>query len=408
MERESAEKDIFMPADILLPSCCEMEKWSVIACDQFSSEREYWERAAGFTGAAPSTLNLVLPEVYLGGPVTERIKKIHDAMEEYSSGGILGEIGDSFIYIERTLQGGGLRRGLVGVVDLEEYEFSGKKAAILAREGTAPERLPVRIDIRRGATLELPHIMAFIDDIDETVIEPLTEKAAELPLLYDFDMMEGGGHIRGMRVSGKDAGGVMNALRALRSKNSTLLVIGDGNHALAAAKAWWDELKQGLSGTDRQNHPARKALLEINNVYERSIVFEAIHRVVFGADAEDFAGALRKAAPEGDDYFFEWFSSGSSGAVGVSASCIGDALTSVRDFLDDYITSNGCALDYIHGDETVKRLSQADGAVGLLFPAMDKRELFATVTSKGVFPKKSFSVGRAVDKRYYLECRRIR
>lgn len=402
------ENGYFVPADILLPESALLEKWSVIACDQFSSERDYWERVRETVSGAPSTLSLIIPEVYLGEPLEDRTRNIYEAMEEYTRSGILKEYANSFVYVERTLQDGSIRRGLIGAADLEEYEFSGENAAILASEGTAMERLPARILVRREAKLELPHIMSFIDDFGETVIEPLTEKSDKLPLLYDFELMEGGGRIRGMQVSGMDAQQVMDALRALRKKSGACIVIGDGNHSLAAAKVFWDELKQGLSEEEREKHPARRALLEINNVYEKTIIFEAIHRMIFNVDAVDFIAKLEKATPAGKDYSFEWHTYGKSGTFGVSASCIGDALMLMREFIDDYIEKNGCTIDYIHGAETVKRLSQFENRLGLILPAMDKSELFGTVSAKGVFPKKSFSVGRAEDKRYYLECRALR
>ena len=397
-----------MPADILLPAGVSMEKWSVIACDQFSSERDYWERVAGTVKGEPSTLNMMIPEVFLGECDAEREQGVRDAMEDYADRGLFEEYCDSFVYVERTLEDGSVRRGLVGAVDLEEYEFSGDEAAILASEGTTLERLPMRISIRRRARYELPHIMAFIDDKGKTVIEPLTEKAGALPVLYDFELMEGGGRVRGMRVTGSESEGVMSALRALGGKSKTLIVIGDGNHSLAAAKVYWDEIKKDISAEDREHHPARKALIEINNVYEPSIIFEAIHRVLFGVDPADFVASFRNAMPPGAGYLFQWFSGGKCGDIGVSANCIGDALVVFRDFLDDYIKSKGCSVDYIHGAETVKRLSGPERRVGLLLPAMEKSELFATVTAQGVFPKKSFSVGRARDKRYYLECRSIK
>jgi len=391
-----------------LPTGVSLEKWSVIACDQFSSERDYWERVNAYVGGEPSTLRLIIPEVYLDEPVTERENGIINAMEEYTAGGIFTQYKDSFVYVERTLQDGSVRHGLIGAVDLDDYEFSGEKAAIVASEGTVRERLPVRIGIRRRAAVELPHIMSFIDDSEKTVIEPLAMIADTLPLLYDFDLMEGGGRVRGRLVSGKDAEQAVDALQRLYDSNDTLIVIGDGNHSLAAAKVFWDELKQGLSETERRDHPAGKALLEINNVYEDSIVFEAIHRMIFGVDAACFINELKAAMPEGNDYYIKWYSRGDSGDVGVSASCIGDALSSLGAFLDEYTDLNACGIDYVHGEETVKRLSQDENRVGLILPAMEKSELFGTVTSKGVFPKKSFSVGRAKDKRYYLECRRVK
>lgn len=399
---------IFTPADILLPVGVSMEKWSVIACDQFSSERDYWERVNKYVGKAPSSLNLIIPEVYLNEPIEDRERKLTAAMEDYTAAGVFNEYKESFIYVERTLQDGNIRRGLIGAVDLEEYEFSGDKAAILASEDTTRDRLPVRIQIRRGALMEIPHIMSFIDDIHETVIEPLTRKAGKLPLLYDFDLMEGGGRVRGMRVADSDAAAVIDALNALRVENNTVIVVGDGNHSLAAAKVYWDEIKRELSEAERQYHPARKALLEVNNVYDKAIIFEAIHRMIYSVDAADFVSELESAMPAGSDYEFKWFSLGNSGTVGVAASCIGDALTLMRAFLDDYIDRKKCVIDYIHGEETVKRLSQDENRIGLVLPAMDKSQLFATVMTRGVFPKKSFSVGRSRDKRYYLECRKIR
>ena len=403
-------KDIFMPTDILLPDGVDLEKWSVIACDQFSSERDYWERVREKTGGGPSTLNMIIPEVYLGdfdeGSGAGSICAAMDACFEL---GLFREVQDSFIYVQRTLQGGQVRHGLVGAVDLERYDFSGGEAAILASEGTIQDRLPVRIGVRRAASLELPHIMAFINDKEAGVIEPLGENADSLPLLYDFDLMEGGGRIRGMRVHGKKADGVTSALRALGEKSRTLIVIGDGNHSLAAAKVFWDEIKQGMSEALRENHPARLALLEVNNIYDPAIEIEAIHRVFFGDGCDDFIKSLEKSLSSTEPgYEFTWVSGGESGVFSVSADCIGGALAGVQKFIDDHAGRAGCRVDYIHGAETVKRLARGVNCAGLIMPAIVKSELFATVTAGEVFPKKSFSVGRAADKRYYLECRGIR
>ena len=401
-------KDVFTPADILIPEGISMENWSVIACDQFSSERDYWERVRGRVADAPSTFNMITPEAYLEDIDGEKeIEKIRDAMESYLVSGILREVKDSFVYVERTQSDGRVRRGLVGAVDLEDYDFSGKRAAILASEGTVLERLPARIGIRRAAWIELPHIMSFIDDRDATVIEPLSKLAGELPLLYDFTLMEGGGNVRGMRVTGKDAETIMDAMRALYEKNDVLMVIGDGNHSLAAAKVYWDELKQGLSEAEKETHPSRRALLEVNNVYDNAICFEAIHRVIFDVEPAEFVSALAEATPRGADYELRWVSKGKSGAIGVGAGCIGDMLTFLQAFLDGYISQTGCRVDYIHGADTVERLAGEERRLGLILPAMDKSELFTTVATRGVFPKKSFSVGHARDKRYYLECRSI-
>ena len=402
------DKNIFTPADILLPEGISPEKWSVIACDQFSSERDYWERARLMVAGEPSTLKMIIPEAYLEETDEEQaIGNIRAAMDDYISCGVLREVKDSFIYVERTQPDGRVRRGIVGTIDLEEYEFSRACAAILASEGTVLDRLPARIRIRRAARLELPHIMAFINDADATVIEPLSSMAGDLPLLYDFTLMEGGGSIRGMQVAGDAAQSVMEALRALRGDNSMLMVVGDGNHSLAGAKVYWDELKLSLSAEEQESHPARRALLEVNNVYDPAISFEAIHRVVFDAPPLEVLKDFEAAMPQGSDYELRWIVKGRSGLIGVKADCIGSMISSVQVFLDEYVKRAGCRVDYIHGEDSLSRLVEEEDGFGLILPAMDKSDLFATVAASGVFPKKSFSVGHARDKRYYLECRDI-
>ena len=400
--------DVFTPAEILLPSNDLMNLWSVIACDQFSSEREYWQSVRSQIGDAPSTLNMIIPEAYLGEIDEEAaIEKICASMDEYVSQGILREITSSFVYVERTLGDGSVRKGIVGAVDLEEYEFRGTDAAILASEATVLDRLPARIRIRRAAQLEIPHIMAFIDDVDATIIEPLAGKTDSLPQLYNFKLMESGGYIAGWQVTGTYAESVMNAIRVLQTKNRTLIVIGDGNHSLASAKVFWDEIKQSLNPEERETHPARRALLEINNVYDPSIVFEAIHRVAFGIDPTDFETAFKEAMPAGGNYELRWVAGSRGGTVGIYADCIGDVVKTVQSFLDDIIERKGCTIDYVHDEDSVIKLGSKPDCAGIILPAMDKSDLFDTVTTKGIFPKKSFSVGHARDKRYYLECRKI-
>ena len=417
--------EIFSPANILLPAAdVEPEAWSVIACDQFSSEREYWERVSGKVGEKPSTLNMIIPEAYLEQvDEAKEIRKISGFMNEYVKKGVLREVEDSFIYVERTLADGRVRKGLVGAVDLEEYDFSGGDAAVLASEGTALDRLPPRIRVRREALLELPHIMTFIADKEASVIEPLAAKAGSLPLLYDFELMEGGGRLKGMRVCGGDAREVMAALNALHEKSGSLdmrngasshlatrrclMIMGDGNHSLAAAKTYWDELKQSLSAGERENHPARRALLEVNNVYDDAISFEAIHRVIFDIDADDFAAAFAKAIKAGDDYALRLIRAGSETTVNASAGCIGDIIGKVQSFLDDYLSKKGGRIDYIHGSETAAKIAEENGCAAIILPSMNKSDFFDTVSARGIFPRKAFSVGHARDKRYYMECRRI-
>ena len=401
-------KDIFEIADILLPHGAHVEKWSVIACDQFSSEKEYWERVRALVGEEPSTLDMIIPEAYLEEiDESEELSKISSAMADVIKRGVLREIKDSFIYVERTQPDGRVRRGIVGTVDLEEYDFMGKASAIRASEGTILDRLPARVRVRRTAPLELPHILTFIDDVYKTVIEPISEITNRLPMLYSFDLMEGGGHIKGWQVTGDAADNVKAAMRSLHKKNDMLMVMGDGNHSLAAAKVYWDELKQNLCEDEKKKHPARRALLEVNNVYDAAIDFEAIHRVIFDTEPKDFVRSFEKALPSGDNYKIRWVTSGDSGEIGVKADCIGDMLVMMQDFVDEYIEKNGGVTDYIHGEDSTKKLAEQERAVGLILPSMDKSEFFETVSKSGVFPRKSFSVGHAKDKRYYLECRKI-
>ena len=402
-------KNVFTPTDILLPEGTSMEAWSVIACDQFSSEKEYWERVSRNVGDKPSTLNMIIPEAYLEEIDEEaEIAKISATMEEYVKNGVFRESKESFVYVERTQPDGRIRKGIVGAVDLDEYDFTGAPAAIKASEGTVLDRLPPRIRVREKALLELPHIITFIDDEGDTVIGPLSRKADSLPLLYDFGLMEGGGHIKGMKVTGADAEDVMAAMRELHKKHEMLMIMGDGNHSLAAAKAYWDELKKNLSESERVNHPARVALVELNNVYDTAISFEAIHRVLFNIDAKKFISEFEAASPRGADYTIQWTSNEGSGEIGIKAECIGDMLTIMQNFIDEYIKDTESIVDYIHGEESTTKLGNGERCVGLILPAMCKSDFFETIEKSGVFPRKSFSVGHAEDKRYYLECKKIR
>jgi len=401
-------KNIFTPTDILIPDGTPMEKWAVIACDQFSSEKDYWERAKENVGDAPSTLNMIIPEAYLEEIDEEKeIEKISAAMKGYINSGIFREINDSFVYVERTQPDGRIRKGIVGAVDLDEYDFACTTAAIRASEGTVLDRLPPRIRVRRAASLELPHIITFIDDKDATVVEPLGKMTDTLPLLYDFELMEGGGHIKGYKVTGEAAEKVMASMRTLNEKNEMLMIMGDGNHSLAAAKVYWDELKKSLSDSEKENHPARKALVELNNVYDPAISFEAIHRVLFNIDAEKFINEFEKAVPPGNDYTIHWTTRDKKGEIGIKAKCIGSMLTIMQEFIDKYIENTESIVDYIHGDESTTTLANGDRCLGLILPAMEKSDFFTTVETDGVFPRKSFSVGHAQDKRYYLECKKI-
>lgn len=414
------ETPAFVPADILLPQGVEMGKWSTIACDQFSSEPAYWARVEKFVGDAPSTLRMMLPEAWLeGADLSAWGEKIAGAMSGYQAGGVLKPLENSFIYIERTLTSGRVRRGLVGALDLEAYEYTkGTKAAVRASENTVIDRLPPRIAMRKAAPLELPHIMVLIDDPDKGVIEPLSQTCDRLETVYDFDLMEGGGHIRGHRVSGVAACDVQAQLQMLALKTrakygdrGALMIIGDGNHSLAAAKSCWDEIKGGLSDEERKNHPARFALVELTNLHDPSLEIEPIHRIVFDQSA-DLSEKFVQACPHaefgaGTGYHIGFLSKEEEGSITVSGLTIGQTIGALQEFLDAYVQENGGSIDYIHGDDSVRQLAGAEDCVGFFMPAVEKGDLFPSVIEGGVFPKKSFSMGHARDKRYYLEARAI-
>lgn len=401
-----------MPADILIPRVSDMTKWSVIACDQFSSERRYWERARRLTAGAPTTLDMIVPEAYLDETDAERsADAIRARMLDFLQSGFFLEFPDSMVYLERTLPDGVVRRGLVGAVDLESYDFTaGASAPVRASEKTVAERLPARIAVRRSAPLELSHVMAFIDDGERRVVEQFTGRVGDLEPLYDFDLLEGGGRVKGWRVAGDAARAVTRAVGDLASAAgaSPAVIIGDGNHSLAAAKRHWDEIKRG-GGRAGDKQPARYAMVELNNMRDDAVVLHAIHRVVFGASPDSLLGALGKALPPSASggIGFRWLHARGEGEYLTDLGGVGELFERLQDFLDGYAGETGCRMDYIHEEDTVRALVKS-GGVGFILPAMRKSEVFETIGRRGCFPKKSFSVGRARDKRYYLECRRIR
>ena len=400
----------FAPADIMVPTGISLEKWSVIACDQFTSEPEYWQRAQAFVGDSESTLNLIIPEAFLGNIDQEAAAgNIDKVMAEYLGKNIFKEYKKSFLFVRRTLPGGKTRFGLVGAVDLEYYDFrEDSKPLIRASEKTVVDRLPARIKVRKRAQIELPHIMALINDKTSLFFDEVSKIAEACETVYDFELMENGGHIDGRVLSGEEAGRIMDILAGALENQEIKVVIGDGNHSLAAAKVYWDELKQTLTEEERKSHPARYALLELNNVYAEAVEFHAIHRVVFCENAEALKNELSEKLQGGEDYHVTWISGDGEGTIGLSAACIGDMLDAFQGVLDAFAEKTDCEIDYIHGDDTVKSLVKQRGGMGFILPAMDKKDLFETVALRGVFPRKSFSIGHAHEKRYYLECRKIR
>ena len=421
------EKLGFYPADILLPKDCDMEKWAVVACDQFTSEPEYWEAVEKKVGDAPSTRRVILPEANLEDPnVDEYIADINACMDKYMADGIFETLKDSLIYIERNQSDGRVRHGLIGMVDLDTYDFTpGSGALIRATEGTVLERIPPRAKVRRNAPIELPHVMLLIDNPEKTVIEPLTAAASSMEVVYDFDLMQNGGHIKGYKLSAAQIDAVADALEGLTSDEAMkakynvsgvaplLFAVGDGNHSLATAKACYEEQKKGLTPEEYLKLPARYALVEVVNNHDDALQFEPIHRVVFDVDAEKMMAEFKKFYPEayegqGEGHTIAYNYADKKGFITVPNPSVQLAVGTLQAFIDSYLKEFGGKVDYIHGDEVTEELGAKPGNIGFKLPAMGKEQLFKTVMADGVLPRKTFSMGHAQDKRYYIEARKIR
>ncbi|MCI6606046.1 MAG: DUF1015 domain-containing protein [Clostridiales bacterium] len=410
----------FLPADILMPKTDSMEKWAVIACDQFTSDQAYWDRVRKNAEGAVSTINLILPEAELGTEKeAEHTAVINATMKRYMDEDVFTTYPNSFVYVERQLENGSIREGLVGMVDLDAYDYStGATSAIRATERTVAERIPPRQRVRRDAPIELPHILMLCDDHDKELIEPIGAKKDSLKKLYDFDLMEGGGHITGWLVEGKD---VDEFNKALADYTATVgekykglkgvpmvFAVGDGNHSLATAKSCYEELKKNHPGEDLSNHPARYALVELENIHDPAQVFEPIHRVIFKTDTEKLLAALQKDACAEGGFPVQWYTKDASGTVYLDRAKSELAVGVLQGFLDEYLKDNAGEIDYIHDDDALISLAKQDGAIGFLLPAMEKSQLFRGVIADGILPRKTFSMGHSREKRYYLEGRKIK
>ena len=420
-------KTAFSPANILLPRECGLTKWAVVACDQYTSQPEYWERVDKYVGDAPSTLRLILPESKLESDnVDQEIQKINHTMEQYMADGRLQELEDAMLLLERKLSNGKTRLGLLGKLDLEQYSYEkGSGTPIRATEGTVLSRIPPRMKVRRNAPIELPHVMLLIDDPEKTVIEPLTAAADKMESVYDFDLMENGGHIKGYKLSAAQIDAVADALTGLTSDEAMkskygvsgvaplLFAVGDGNHSLATAKACYEEQKKGKTPEEYLALPSRYALVEVVNNHDDALQFEPIHRVLFGVDHEKFMEEFKKFYPnahegKGEGHVIEVCWNGHDDFVTVPDPKVQLAVGTLQAFIDEYLKQFGGEVDYIHGDEVTRELGSKEGNMGFLLPAMGKEQLFKTVMADGVLPRKTFSMGHAQDKRYYVEARKIR
>ena len=415
----------FKAGNILIPKNIDMSKWSVVACDQYTSEPDYWNEVKSIVGDSPSTLNLTLPEIYLeDSDVDERIKNINESMKKMLEDGIFTEYKDSMIYLERTQSDGKVREGVIGIVDLEDYSYEkGSQTLIRATEKTVIERIPPRMKVRENAELELPHIMILIDDESKTIIENLKKEVKQTDVVYDFDLMQNGGHIKGYKLNDESINEIINKLGHLadkeyfeekygvKDKGVLLFAMGDGNHSLATAKACYEKLKETMSEEEYLNHPARYALVELVNLHSEALEFEAIHRVLFDVDVDDLINSLNdyyEINEEGNGQKFELITKNMDKVLYISNPKSNIPVGSIQIFLDEYLQDHNGKIDYIHGEDVTKELGSKEGNVGIVFDSMSKNDLFKTVILDGVLPRKTFSMGHSNDKRFYLEARKIK
>ncbi len=401
----------FISADILLPKSADMTKWSVVACDQYTSEPEYWNRVERYVGNFPSTLRLTLPEIYLEQEgVEDRIAAINKNIDTYLANGVFAEYKDSMILLERTQNDGKVRLGLVGAIDLEAYDYKpGSNSLVRATEATVASRIPPRLKIRENAAAEFPHIMILIDDPDNTVIEPLMGNCGRA--IYDFEMMEKGGHARGYLLGEEQQAQVDSALARLKEKREMLFAMGDGNHSLATAKEHYERLKRENPDKDLSDHPARYALCELVNLHSPALEFDAIHRIVTGINRSDIIADMFKTlkiSEESDRQGFWLHFGGQRIRVFIRKPKAKLTVGSLQQYLDEYVFLHGGKMDYIHGKDVLAELAKAPDAVGFELEPMEKSELFEAVMADGALPRKTFSMGHAWDKRYYLEGKKIK
>ncbi len=412
---QNQDVNCFSAADVLLPSKADLQRWAVIACDQFTSQPEYWHIVEEKTAGIPSSYHLILPEAELKYDCSERIEKIHNTMLKYLEEKIFQVYSDCFIFTERELSNGSVRRGLIGKVDLEQYDYSeGAALKVRATERTVAERIPPRMKIRKEAALELPHILLLCNDERHQLIEPFSHMKTQMPKLYDFELMMSGGHVSGWLISGELKDSLEKRLAEYEhyeseryTDNQLVYAVGDGNHSLATAKACYEELKRNDPETDFSGHPARYVLCELNNIRDENLVLEPIHRIVKNCDTKALINDLMSGLNAPNGVKIPWVSAGRKGAVTVSRHSGSIPLAALQMFLDDWLQSHDGELDYIHGTNALRELEKTPNCIGFRLPPIDKEKVFEEISANGVLPRKSFSLGEAEDKRYYLEARKI-
>ncbi len=417
--------------EVLMPSKeIDLSLWSVIACDQYSSDETYWEKMAAAVGETPSTLNLILPECYLKS-TEKKIPAINKTMTEYLKKSILQSKGEGFVAIERSTPWTKSRKGLLVMLDLEQYSYEeGASPLVRPTEKTILDRLPVRAEIRKEATLDLPHILVLFDDPNDTIfkrVEEFKKTNREKPL-YDFDLCDDAGHLNGLLINDeKTLSDLGDLFLQLKANKETFLAVGDGNHSLGAAKQLWEKVKKS-GGSEVMDHPARWALVELENIHDSGVNFHAIHRILFDVDSEDFLKSLSEIPSftleplSGDQKLFEVVGKeryGKEAILGIQCGEKKYRLTLKHDeeqlcaeglhrFLDPWLEKNPTTeIDYIHGDEPFEELTKGGNNIGFYLPFLDKNLFFDHLAKKGVTPRKTFSLGEAEEKRYYLESRKL-
>ncbi len=397
-------KRCFKSADILLPKTNEMEKWSVIACDQHTSDLGYWNAVRAFVDKSASTLNFILPEAELSAATDATITAINDNMYAAIENEAFITHNNAYIYVERTLVDGSIRQGIVGMVDLEYYHyFYGENVKLCATEETVLERIPPRAKIRRNAPLEFSHIILFCDDPNCTIVEPVAQKKNDLQKLYDFDLMMEGGHITGWLITGEVAANLDAALDAYEAES--FYTVSDGNHSLVTAKRCYEERRD--SADYQEGDPCRYALVELENINSSAIMFEPIHRLLMGIDTSKLLKDMECiSAPDG--VAIPWVSNGKRGVFNMKAVAGEMTVATLQKFLDHWLSENAGEIDYVHGDDTVCELADAEDKIGFVLPKPERAEMFAHIMTGKALPRKTFSLGHACEKRYYLEGRKIR
>jgi hypothetical protein len=395
----------FVATEILIPPASAFPAWPVVACDQFTAQPEYWQEADRIAGDKPSALRIMLPEYELEAPyVQDKIQKILKTMEEYVNNGLFRSYPNAMIYVARTLSTGKVRHGIVGAVDLEYYDYhKGSKSAVRATEGTVLSRIPPRIAVREKAALEMPHILLLVDDAKVPVLEIAKAEAGKV--LYESELMLGGGSIKGQLLSPSAAEKIADAISSLGGEGDIFVAVGDGNHSLATAKACYENLKAEI-GPAALTHPARYALAELCSLRDPSLAFEPIHRVLFDVDIKALKAFLAKKG--GSDYCITMVTEQGETPIYLAADGAMLAVGALQNALDAFLEENKGQIDYVHGDDVARTLGRKAGCAAFLLPTVEIDALLPSVQKDGVLPRKTFSMGHAEDKRYYIECRKIK